>query len=362
MEFQVEGLFDSHCIQFVPLVKKLFHSLVKVQFYLRSFQSDSRQVESNTTGKAKPYLLLCCGVSRINELKKQSLKSRSVGSSISNKVVNSTICASDFILSLKNNKIQGFHIEAFEGASISVLETSQYFLCCVISSETFCDFSIKFWFFSCASLLQSDTIIYVLLAMAIILAVTNVISFLSQHSANESFKFLVRVVVFMDFFGVVYMLVLVFADVYFGKSFIGHYFYWKTNSLCFTLSSLSLLVLFSSPILQVIVSLSRLMVVLHPFDSKFKRRKYNVKCVSVVLVLCVLLSIGITLVIRYVYVELPDSLCLPFVDPTKTVVVVQVITWVASIPQLVSPVCIVVMSVKTVHAAIESSQNTGRKN
>ena len=109
--------------------------------------------------------------------------------------------------------------------------------------------------------------------------------------------------------------------------------------------------------LIIFLSLSRLMVVLHPFDTKFKRTSFTVKCLIVLISIPFLISTVATVYLKFIMITLPTSLCLPFVDPLNTSVFIKTVIWVVCITQTLTSIMIIVLHVLLIKALKESRKN-----
>ena len=70
----------------------------------------------------------------------------------------------------------------------------------------------------------------------------------------------------------------------------------------------------------------------------------------------------ITLLFRLIHHNLPISLCLPFVDPTDSIVMIKVITWFVAITQTATSVVIMIMHLLLVQKLKESQKNIRKFN
>ena len=91
----------------------------------------------------------------------------------------------------------------------------------------------------------------------------------------------------------------------------------------------------ASPFLLGFLSLSRLMVVLYPLNTKFKSTKFAITRVFFLLVTAFVISLIITVTMFILYGTVPLSLCSPFVDPTDSILLIKIITWFIVIIQFV---------------------------
>ena len=75
------------------------------------------------------------------------------------------------------------------------------------------------------------------------------------------------------------------------------------------------------------ISLARLMVVVHPINSRFKRKHFVISCSLFGLCSSTAVVAGISVFIWTFYSELPFNLCYPFVDPNDELILIKIFTF-----------------------------------
>ena len=96
------------------------------------------------------------------------------------------------------------------------------------------------------------------------------------------------------------------------------------------------------------LSLSRLMTVIYPIDTKFKRIKFVLKSILLFYMSSFLVALFVTLYFKFTYKRLPFNLCLPFIDPSNSVLMINIITWNVAITQTATSVIITVLHIHLV--------------
>ena len=91
---------------------------------------------------------------------------------------------------------------------------------------------------------------------------------------------------------------------------------------------------------QIFLSLSRLMTVIYPIGTQFKKVKFVLKSIVLFYTLSFLVTLLFTFYFKLTYLNLPFSLCLPFIDPSKSVGMIKIITWSVVTTQTTSSVVI----------------------
>ena len=75
------------------------------------------------------------------------------------------------------------------------------------------------------------------------------------------------------------------------------------------------------------------MVVIYPIDTNFKKTEFVTKSILVLYISSLFIAIFITYYFKFTYDILPISLCLPFIDPTNSILLIKIITWLVVITQ-----------------------------
>ena len=85
------------------------------------------------------------------------------------------------------------------------------------------------------------------------------------------------------------------------------------------------------------------MVVLCPFDSKFKKGNFITKCILCSLLVHLILAGSFTVYLVQTLNKLPFGLCLPFMDPTDSLISFKILTWLVSIVQICTAISIIII-------------------
>ena len=74
------------------------------------------------------------------------------------------------------------------------------------------------------------------------------------------------------------------------------------------------------------LSMARLMVIIFPFDTKFKSKSFVSKCLVVAFSIFATGTVIITLLL-HIRGTIPSNLCLPFINPSDSVIEIKIATW-----------------------------------
>ncbi len=157
--------------------------------------------------------------------------------------------------------------------------------------------------------------------VSVLIIALNLLTILShcviyQVSKQPAFLILPGSVNLSDASYAAYLSVLAIADNIYQGQFSVKQQTWVSSSTCF--AAFGLLYNFNTlcPFFLLLLSLSRLMVVIHPIESKFKKAHFALRCTLAAFGFSIFFT-GLTiLVMKATKGKLPANLCSPFVDPT----------------------------------------------
>ena len=98
----------------------------------------------------------------------------------------------------------------------------------------------------------------------------------------------------------------------------------KSSFACFFLFSINLNFNILSPLLSGLMSFSKFMVVIFPFDSNFKNRKFVLNCCISMYGFVATLVMAFTATFRHLYSGVPFRLCSPFINPIHSNVMLTI--------------------------------------
>ena len=87
------------------------------------------------------------------------------------------------------------------------------------------------------------------------------------------------------------------------------------------------------------------MIVIYPMNTVFKRTDFVIKLILIMYVVSFLSSLLATILFKSIYKSLPISLCLLFVDPTNSIIMIKVITWFVIITQSATSIVIMIIHI-----------------
>ena len=235
-------------------------------------------------------------------------------------------------ISIKNNTLSTIPVKFFDDLNINFMLTDNYFICCKAPSKSMCT-SIKLWFESCKHLFLQRSISVCAFFYSFFLIFSNVFATVLQmksHTMSKenygAFQYVVISVNLIHLTWGIYLLLLVISDFVFGDSFVLQETLWKSSFVCFFSFGVNLNFNILSPLLSSLMSFSRLMVVTYPIDSRFKKRKFVLKCCILVYGFSITLVTNYIITFTHMYPSVSFRLCSPFIDPTHSNIMLRVAT------------------------------------
>ena len=218
------------------------------------------------------------------------------------------------VLNLNENLFSEFVMNMFEGLDLQLTLTDNYKICCFVSKpERICTSAVP-WYTNCDPGMPLVALIFAAV-LSLMIVVLNVFSFLLNWRSKGPVQTIVGASNIVDTLFADYLIILWTTDLYFSFSFLAKEVQWMESFLCafgftlvtvFHLASISMLCF---------MSLARSMVVLYPFESRFKRHKFVSQCVFIGVSLLVLVSVCFVFTYKFVRRIIPTVLCSPFIDP-----------------------------------------------
>ena len=99
--------------------------------------------------------------------------------------------------------------------------------------------------------------------------------------------------------------------------------------------------------LLIFVSTKKFFLVFKPFENIHKGHSFSLRWIFVIYGFTFSLSLFLTLVLVVNYDILPTALCLPFIDPTHSILILKILVIFVVISQTISTALIVIMFLVT---------------
>ena len=249
------------------------------------------------------------------------------------------------IFSIDNIDLLDIHPQAFDASKINLISTTDYHICCMAPINTVC-MAFKPWFIACSDILPSFSMKLLYTTVSIMIFFLNFVSIILQirsYKSSKSFSLIVISINGNDILCGIYLSYVWIADLSFGDSFKAKEESWRSGILCMTAFTTALIFTVLTEILLFLLSLSRLMVVIFPLNTRFRETLFIVKLLVILTLFSVFFSILIALNFKSTNNSISTSICLPFLDPTNSHLIVKFIVWFTVVTQMATSIGILIM-------------------
>ena len=335
-----------------------FSNLTKL-IYLDLNDNEIYLIESNSFYNISSTFLLNLANNQLQTLSRNSFKNI-------NKLIS---------LVLYNNPLHQVHNFNLDGIAIKSLLTNNYLICCTKLPETTCYPHVPRQT-SCSPLLPKRVTDSLVLVMIFLIISCNAFSlgtnvqqvhrnyFLinSQEKRKLSCPYQITVCFINagNLLYAIYLILLWFADVYYGKAFFTKAVYWKESFVCFLAFTSNLLFYLMLPIFLIFLSILRYMVIKYPLNCRFKSTTFVMR--TLFLINFIFLGIVFTETTTFLtYHGSPNSFCSPFMDQSKSVHVIKVNVLSVTFIQLLQIFSCVIMQCNTAIVLQKSMRKASRK-
>ena len=203
------------------------------------------------------------------------------------------------------------------------------------------------------------------IGMSLLTICLNILSMLMhisklQKRMGQNFQIIVVALNFSDNLCAIYLTIIWVSDMLFKDMYLINEILWKSHPLCFIGLSTVLWFTISNQIIMLYFSFMRLVAIMHPLKIREKQSQETIYQVSLIHMFSFSISLVLTLVFRFIEMQLPTSLCLPFIDPSGLSTLSKVISWLVIISQSVCSVLIAGMHMLLVNKVKSSKESVGK--
>ncbi len=252
--------------------------------------------------------------------------------------------------------------EALQGVNSLVVDTNDSHICCIVPSGSECN-SPRPWYISCSDLMQSAAVMPFSVFVSVLVFTLNAVSILVQNFLNQSNQAFTTIAVFLhvsDTLIVLYLCLIWGSHLHYKHIFFGFEELWRSSASCFVAFVSMLWFCIFTQLQYILLSLARLMVVVHPLDTGFKRKSFVTRHELCILLTSLIFSIILTLITAFLFGKLPSILCLPYVDPLGSVVTIQIMLWLLILTHFLTTVTVMTLHISLVYQLNESEQCAGQ--
>ena len=249
------------------------------------------------------------------------------------------------LLSIVNVSFHNINPESFYGSKINFIITEDFHICCIVPSSTVCT-AFQPWYISCSDMLPSISMKTFYISISLVIFILNSLSIILQITKcvfNKAFTIIVIMINANDILYGIYLSIIWTADILYTGSFHVKEEAWRSGFFCFLAFTTALWFTVLSELVLIFMSFTRLVVTISPLYTRFKETLFIVKSLSFLILFSIIFSTGIALLFKITEDNLTISLCLPFVDPTGSKLVIKFITWFSVLSQFATSVGIISM-------------------
>ena len=272
-------------------------------------------------------------------------------------LINSTVKE----LSLLNNDIK---IAEFNSLQLDVLKTNDYHMCCLLTTKMQCSAEMP-WSILCAHILGNLKIkvcLYFMGSSIILLNIFLIYQIISKTKELTAFHITEMPISITDIMYGFILFILCVTDSYYQENFIMHELEWKASSMCLSIFTIVLYFNLLSPFLLSFLSLQRYMIVIYPLKTKFKQTKFVKRSICLAFITTFSFSLAIALFTMNYYKLIPFQLCFPFLDPSKSVFTINILTWMTFLIHVCGILFMLALFMLTVKGMHDSEQNLNSRN
>ncbi len=276
------------------------------------------------------------------------------------------------ILSFLDTQLHDTYDAVFSDLRLKTLETNNVLICCLAPQEAVCSIPVP-WYESCGDIFGETGMKITCVTISLLILILNHVSLVLQRisfkpSLNKektgAFGAIAASLNITDCLCAPPLLLIWTYDHVFSGFFTQKSNRWRSSLPCFLIFEFFLLFALMSPQVLCLLSYARLSVVQHPMDSKFKETRHVCKQATGIFLVYLFLSSILTILtwvidVKIVKSDLPVPLCSPFVDFSKKMILVKILTCLLVLSQIEAEIFICVVSVKMFLSLKASQQRIG---
>ena len=252
------------------------------------------------------------------------------------------------LLCVLNVSFIDFQLTHFNDVAIRIVVTSNYYLCCFISKKCVCLAQTE-WYLQCSHIFTSKSVIIAFILVSTLIVVLNaksiVLHITMMKTKHKAFLTLVVSLNISNFLLAGYFSFLWIANLFFQKTFVAGEQMLKSQPVCFIAFGILLCFTILNQLLLLLMSLSRLMIVIYPLQTQFKHPHFIQKSLFCIFLISFFITMSLDMFLLFTETKIGNNLCLPFVDQTNSILLIKIITWFVIITQTIISVTIMIMHV-----------------
>ncbi len=242
-------------------------------------------------------------------------------------------------LSIQGNSLENIEVDTFEWLTSFEVHTTAYHICCLVSPSTSCS-AKRPWYISCDDLFPNTaanvTWISVSTCVFVLNTASSMLLFFKESKSSEASIIIPFSICANGILCSVYFFMVWINHKRFTGTFILCEKMWRSSIVCHFASGFFLFFWILDTVLSFLLSLSRFGVVSKPITSKYKTSKYTLRKVILTVIAAASMTTTMTFLFHVTLGTFPHNLCLLLIDPTNSVVLVKILTFLVGACQLIS--------------------------
>ena len=232
------------------------------------------------------------------------------------------------VVDVLNNSLGDTSGKMFSSTDLKLIFTHNYKMCCGFTSM--CT-AVMPWYRNCLSILNNAAYRWVCCCLFLAILITNLALIIKQNtksvcSESGSFRIIFTFINLSNLSCALYLFIVWYSDLKF-HDYAFREQEWRSSSICLFAFMVLFIFKITEALSSGLLSLSRCMVTIYPFHSKFKETEFAKRMTLIISLGSFVLTICVAIIIKTNYSELPFRLCSPLVDPTLSNTLVLIITW-----------------------------------
>ena len=241
---------------------------------------------------------------------------------------------------------------------VKVVVTENYQFCCLSPPETIC-IAQPSGYISCSELLPNNSLKIVFITVSCAIISLSILS-ICLHIKSMSKKVYSTIVFSLNLNEAIcglYVISISVANIIYSENFYYEQDIWRSSAICFATSGAVIWYKISAEMHHVFLSLSRVMAVIYPIDTIFKKVGFAKKILFFIHTSSFTFSVLFTTLHKIKH-DTTISFCFPFVDPTKKLFLIKFIVWFVALTEVISSVLIMILHIGLVIKVRKSQKNT----
>ncbi len=270
-----------------------------------------------------------------------------------------------FLHFVSDSQIDQISLHTFRGTKFRAVVSNHHQICCLPNSQDVC-FTKSTPGASCqTTLLPSVQMWHSMVVVSILVFIANISSLSLQHldtATHQSFSFTLSAICQINFLCCIYLVTIWSADVHFGSVFFLQEKYWRSSVACFSaVTNLNLFIILAVA-LGILQTTSRLLVVVSPVDTSFKRSKYVIRCILSLSILSLLIVVPFTISVKITSETFPTTFCVLFLAESNDYLLFSVAVWLLSCLQMIACLVVIILRLLLIIEYVQSQKTITKSN